>query len=309
VAAELQNNPNGDFHISAGSGEGRFVNNDYDYSKGELWYEYPLVAGTWFEKYVAMYYLLEAENHYVSNQKEDYIDGRYKNTNFATLYPNQVRRLLSELAQGDITTLGPYATMGTGTLSNNKIARVQYLPWHAWDESQPSTTALDYPSDGVVLNPLYSWNQQQTGLQFMFIFGNSKLTMDLASQARIFSAGDGGSVSLLPSEQVRYNDPNTSITYVARNYGTEVVNTRNAPVMRTPGARMLQYANQLAEKTYQTTTKDPVTGELAYVKDTSGNPVCKVGVDCAALTSKLKSFSSNIDTVRQISLWWGYGPL
>ncbi len=309
AAAELQGNPNGDFRIDAGSGEGRYVNNDYDYSKGELWHQYPLIAGSWFEKYIALYYLLEADNHYVSNQKEDYIDGRYKNTNYATIYPNQVRRLLSQLSQGDITTLGPYTSVNTGTLANNKVARVQYLPWASWDETQTSTTALDYPADAVVLNPLYGWNQQQTGIQFMFIFGNSKLTLDLASQVRIFSAGDGGTVSLLPSEQVRYTDPATAITYIARNYGDEIVNSRNGPVKRTPGARMLQYANQLAEKTFQTTSKDPVTGELVYVKDGSGSPVCKGGIDCASQSSRLRSFSSNIDTVRQVSMWWGYGPL
>ena len=309
TAGEVKDNPTGDFSIAAGSGEGRFINNDYDYSKGELWYQYPLVAGSWLEKTYAMYYLLEAENNYVSNSKEDYIDGRYKNTNFTNVFPNQVRRLMSQLFQGDITTLGPYVGTGTGTLSTNKVARVQYLPWYAWDEAQPTTTTLDYPAGSVVLNPLYGWNQQMYGMLNAFIFGATKLTMDTTAQLRIFSTGDGATVSLLPNEQVRYTDPLSSITYVAKFFGTERINTRNAPVMRTPGARMLQFANELAEATFETTAKDPVTGELTFVKDAGGNPVCKVAATCTAQTAKLKSYSSNIDTVRQLSLFYGYGPL
>ncbi len=306
--AELQDNPSGDFKIAVGSGEGRYINNDYDYSKGELWYQYPTVAGSYYEKIYGLYFLLEAENHYVSNSKEDYIDGRYKNTNFTNIYPNQVRRLLANLTQNDVTSLGPYTSLGTGTLSNNKVARVQYMPWHIYDELDPKMQSLDYPSDAVVLNPLYSWNQQQIGLEFMFMFGNTKLTMDTAAQARIFSPGDGATVSIPASEQVRYTDPFSSITYVAKNFGTETVNSKNTAVMRTPAARMLQYANQLAEQTFQTSGKEP-TGELTFVRDASGNPVCKAGVDCSTLSAKLKAFSSNIDTARQISLWWGYGPL
>lgn len=305
--AELATNPNGDFKIAVGSGEGRYINNDYDYSKGELWYEYPLVAGTWFEKQVALYYLLEAENHYVSNQKEDYIDGRYKNTNYATIYPEQVRRLLAELVQGDKTTLGPYISTSTGTLANTKVGRVQYLPWHLWNAS---SSALAYPSDAVVLDPLYGWNQQQYGILYMFWYGNTKLTMDLADQSRIYSSGDGATVSIEPAEQVRYTDPFSGLTYVARNYGKEIVNSKNEAVMRTTGARMLQYANQLAEQAFQVTAKDPVTGELTYVKDSSGNAVCKLAAaDCSPISATLRNYSSNIDTARQVSLWWGYGPL
>jgi hypothetical protein len=267
-----------------------------------------MVAGTWFEKIVAVYYLLEAENNYVSNQKEDYIDGRYKNTNFANVYPNQMRRVFAQLFQGDITTLGPFTGGSTGTLAANKVARVQYLPWYKWNEKDATTVNLDYPQDAVVLNPLFGWNQQMHGIINTFIFGTTKLTMDMAAQMRIFSTGDRSTVALLPTEQIRYQDPFSSMIYVARNYGSERVNMRVLPVQRSPGARMLQYANQLAEATFEVSSKDAVTGEINYVKDASGNPVCKAGVDCAGNTAKVKAFSSNIDTVRQLGIWF-YGPL
>ena len=79
------NNPTGDFLIPMGSGDGRFIENDYDYSQGYWWGDYQTKTGSWGEKIYASYYLNEAYNNFISNSEEDYIDGRYKNLNFRVL--------------------------------------------------------------------------------------------------------------------------------------------------------------------------------------------------------------------------------
>lgn len=75
------------------------------------------------------------------------------------------------------------------------------------------------------------------------------------------------------------------------------------------GSRMIQYANSLAQAAYQVASTDPTTGELTYVTDAQGVSVAKsdqVSQDAATL---LKSFTTNVEVVRQLTLFFGYGSL
>ena len=74
------------------------------------------------------------------------------------------------------------------------------------------------------------------------------------------------------------------------------------------GARMLQYANTIAKKNWKTTAEDSVTGELTYEKDTSGNLTCINPDGCDAAKLTLKNFSGNLDLVRELTLFFGFGP-
>jgi hypothetical protein len=135
--------------------------------------------------------------------------------------------------------------------------------------------------------------------------------MDLVDQMRIFSPGDAASVSIPAAQQVAYRDPLTSIEYVAKNYGTEWVNPAiGFPVAKTIGARMLQHANFLAQQAYQISGKpDPTTGELTYATDSSGAVIALAGPSAQNAATILKSYSSNIDVVRQLTYFFGYGPM
>ncbi len=313
-AQALNNNfitlPAAAFNIAAGSGEGRYLHNEYDYTKGYYWSEYQKWAGSYYEKHLAVHFLTEAYNHFLSNSKQDYIDGRYKNLNYASIYPNQVRRLFSQVLQGDPMTYGPYVvTTGTGGLDKNKVARVRYLPWETYDARNPSTQVLDYSADAYVLDPLVGWEQQYRMLMNVFWFGPSTLTMDMVDQARIYTPGGADAVTIDPSEQLRFKDPATGIIYYSRSYGKEMVNAKVGMVQRSMGARMLEYANQLAATAYVIQSVDPVTGEPTYKKDGSGQPICVDPLLCQASAQKLTSFVANLDVVRQLTRKYGYGPL
>ena len=162
-----------------------------------------------------------------------------------------------------------------------------------------------------MLDPLVDWEQQYPALINLFWFGPTAFTMDLIDQMRIFSPGDAASLSLPPAQQVRYRDPLTGIEYVAKNYGTEVVNPNiGFQTAKSIGARMLQEANHLAQLGYQVTQPaDPTTGELTYDADAQGNAIPLTDAQSQALATMLKNYASNIDTVRQLTLFFGYGPL
>lgn len=305
------NDPEGDFAIAVGAGEGRYLHNEYDYTKGYWWGRYQLQVGSFYEKVYSVYFLTEAYNRFVENQREDYLDGRYKNLNFSSLFPQQMRRLFSNIMAGDVETLGPFVAIGApGQIAKGATAHVQYLPWEKYDPNTPGTVNLDYSADAVVINPLVGWNQQYPSLINWFIFGPTTLTMDSVNMMRVFVPGGVDTIDIPLDQQIRFRDPNSGIRYVARTYGTEVVNARiGHRVERAPGAHMIQYANELAAKTYQVQSTDPQTGEHTFVMQ-NGQPVCATdAVTCKANDTQLRGFVSNLDVVRQLTQYMGYGPL
>ena len=62
---------------------------------------------------------------------------------------------------------------------------------------------------------------------------------------------------------------------------------------------------------YQVTgPPDPVTGELTYDTDANGQRhSAQPRRRPTSAASFLKGYASNIDTVRQLTLFFGYGPL
>src|SRR4029079_3304148 len=105
---------------------------------------------SFIDKWYAFYYLVEAYDNFTFESKENYVDGRYRNVNFVTLYPNQVRRLIANMMQDDPMTLGPYVK---APAQKGDVAHVVYLPWEKYDQKDPTSISLEYPSDATVLSP------------------------------------------------------------------------------------------------------------------------------------------------------------
>jgi hypothetical protein len=139
-----------------------------------------------------------------------------------------------------------------------------------------------------------------------FFYGRTMLSMDLIDQLRIFSPGDSASLSIEPSQLVGYRDPTSGIEYVAKNYGTETIN--GVQTSKSVASRMLQYANSLAQAAYQVSSVQP-NGELVYATDGQGNPVPLGSQAAADAATMLRNYTTNIDVVRQLTLFFGYGPL
>ena len=321
--------PKASVNLALGDGEGRFIHNDYNYTQGYWWSEYQTQVGSAYEKAFAPYYLTEAYNNFVSNSKDDYIDGRYKNLSYFSVYPNQMRRIFANLmatesatqeldngTAAQIFTLAPYAMPASTAVAANPLTAAQYLPWDKYDPNDSSTTQLQYPPGSVLLDPLVGWEQQYPALVSLFLFGPTSESMDLVNQMRIFSPGDAATLSIPVGQQVRYRDPLSGIEYVAKgagspDYGTEQINYPSIgfEVQKTIGARMLQHGNYLAQLAYEVSGPPDATGELTYLTDGQGNLVPKTSQAAQDAAVMLKNYASNIDVVRQLTLFFGYGPL
>ena len=132
--------------------------------------------------------------------------------------------------------------------------------------------------------------------------------MDWVQQMRIFSAGGSDTISIAPADQVHYTDPFTGTEYIARNYGTEQV--AGQTTARGSGHRMLQYATSLATSAYQYTI-DPSTNAPVWVTDpVTHAPICTLPTAdaCTTVATQIRRFSSNLDTLRELAAFLGYGP-
>lgn len=286
-AAEDQQDP--DFTISAGSGEGRYINNDYDFNKGYFWSDFQTRVGSTYEKRFAPVFMLEAYNRFVQVDRRDFIDGRWKNINYATVYPEQMRRLMSSVMQSDPQTLGPYVLPNTGGATKGAATRVFYP---AWDK----TETVEYPTNAVALEPLVGWEQQYPALIFSMYYAPTSLTMDWFDQMRVWVRGGNEGVEVA-GEIIQFTDPESTIVYTARDYGTETIHNR--VVNRASGARMLQFANQLLREAYNVDANGNV------IRDANKRPSVKDPVKALAL----RRFVSNLAVVRQVTDWFGQGPL
>jgi len=290
-----QQSATGAFQISPGSGDGRFVENDYDYTQGYWWADYQTKSGSWADKLIGSYYLNEAYNNFISNSEEDYVDGRYKNLNFASLYPDQMRRFIANFMAGDPMTIGPYVTgVNNGNLGNVQPS-VMYPAWDQYDASN----GLNYPAGATVIDPVVGWEAQYPALFMTWWYGSTNLNSDMANQLRIWSPGDPGTVDEDPTNLILFKDPTSGIIYAARSYGSEKINASALGYQTEKGiaARMLQYADKLAQLAYGPPTgqdTDAVTGVQFNVYNTSN-------VVNSAIAAKLHGYTSNLDTGRLIA--------
>jgi hypothetical protein len=277
------------FNVAVGSGEGRYINNDYDFSQGYYWSDYQTRVGSTYEKTMALEYMLEAYNRFVQVDRRDFIDGRWKNINYATLYPEQMRRLFSSITQSDPMTMGAYIVAPAGGATPNPVARVQYP---SWDKAAP----LTYPAGAITLDPLFGWEQQYPALLYGFYFAPTTLTMDWYDQMRVFVKGGNEDIQV-NGPVVSFEDPESRIVYNARDYGTEQIHGMN--VSRNSGARMIGYANALRAQAFV------IDGDAVRYDATTHTPV----VNDQVKATQLRGFVANLAVVRQMAEWFGSGPL
>ncbi|MFO0663146.1 MAG: hypothetical protein U0174_04295 [Polyangiaceae bacterium] len=280
-----------DFKIPVGPG--RFVHNDFDYSKGYWWSDYQKQVGSFYDKVWSIYYLAEGFDSFISNSKEDFVDGRYKNINFATLYPTQMRRLMANLMTGDAVSFAPWATTGSGTVPT---AQLSYPSWR--DVAGPAAR----PANPKIVDPLFGWNEQLFAMVWGTMLFPTSWSQDFINDARIV-VSDAEQVNWPAAETYTFVDPLTSLTYRAHTIGTEQV--FGVAHEKSIGARMLEWANELIYSAY-VVEKDVGTG--AYILNPNGTPKLKLTAgkptlnpDFPGADAVLKKYVTNLEVMRQLT--------
>lgn len=281
-----------DYDFRVALGDGRYLHNDYDYEEGYFWGDYQTQVGTYYEKVWATYYLAEAFDYFISSSKEDYTDSRYKNVSYATVFPEQVRRLYTNLFTGDLATYAPWVEPVGGTADPSSI---QYPQWINRDDSGPR------PADPYYVDPNIGWNTQLYAMVWGSIYFPTDWSSKWIHDARIVTPFDNPGWP--DAETVRFHDPETGVTYEAHSTGTEDI--VGYDVQRGAGARMLEWANWLLTYVYEveldidgTVLLNP-DGTPILVLDIDGNPI-PLGTYPGA-DAVLRQYVDTIDIFRQLT--------
>jgi hypothetical protein len=151
------------------------------------------------------------------------------------------------------------------------------------------------------------------------LFSRQNTDMILMNKLRVFVDGvDGpiGASGIPDASQVRFTDPRSGYTYVARRYGDEPVYdltcaTELKTIDRGIASRMLQHANALLANAYWSEPgvggkpKTDAYGRPELSLDGSGQPV----INDAAREAELVKYVGLLDTLRQVGATLGGGPM
>lgn len=289
-----------DFRI--GAVDGRFIGEEYasDPDAGGSWnYTHWIKhAGFGVEKTYAAMALADGRPVLSTISRANYLDGRAVKINFRNDMPQAVDRLLAGILAEDWDTVGMYVD-GTGEASP------KMTPISATD------AAPSRPANAKVLFPNVGYKQQLGALMFAQIFSRMSTDMSLTNKMRIWLDGQEGQIDIPEEQQVRFIDPQSGYTYIARKYGSEVIDGRT--VDKGIASRMLQHANELILTSYQ--VEKGADGKP--VLDAFGTPQVLVDGDGLPLLlpagttriAELTSYVGLLDAQRQIGKAVGYGPL
>ncbi|MEZ4225416.1 MAG: zinc-dependent metalloprotease [Polyangiaceae bacterium] len=282
-----------DFRMPLGTG--RYLHNDYDYSQGYWWGDYQSQVGSYYDKIWATYYLAEAFDTFIASSKEDFVDSRYKNVSFATVFPEQVRRLYTNVLTGDLDVYAPHATAASSA-TETPLGTLAYPTWSALGDLGTR------PAGAFLVDPNNGWNEQLYAMVWGAAFFPTNWSSRWAHEAKI---------AVLPAEMpdwpanevVAFSYPPTGLTYRARSYGLETLYGKT--VDRGVGARMLHWANHLLTLAYvvdRDTNGAPILGpdgRPTLTLDTNGNP--QLDPNNSAAVSALGQYVDFIDMMRQVT--------
>ncbi|MBX3201951.1 MAG: hypothetical protein KF894_27695, partial [Labilithrix sp.] len=279
------------YDFSLGLGTGRYIHNDFDYDQGYWWSDYQKQVGSFYDKTWAIYYLSEAFDSFISNSKEDFVDGRYKNVNFATVYPEQTRRLFGALMTGDIESFAPHAdASGGGTPS----AGLVYPQWHL------ANGVGTRPASPKIVDPAFGWNEQLYAMVWGTMFFPTSWSNAFINDARITALANE-QLTWPAAETITFVDPVTSITYRAHTTGTETI--FGVDKEKSVGARMLDWANNLLVEAYVCETD----AEGYVVLNDDGTPRLSLAggriqenPDYPGGVAALRRYVANLDVMRQL---------
>jgi hypothetical protein len=315
---------------------GRLLNNSFDQSKGYYAVDYQLNVGSYYDKTLAIHMLTDSQDRFISQSRDDFQDGRYRNTSFATLFPEGMRRLLANTLTEDEDLKGWRVASTNGVPNRDASGGLsQPMGFRAWwptDEPQmcwPTQGRLyckEFPSGDEIANgtPAESLAvDPEVGFEihkFITFFSMLNLPeswkLNWVDMMRVWVVGVDTLPGFPDSETVAWRDPQSGQLYVAHSYGTEEIDGKT--VQRGIAARVLEWMNVLTAKAYSI---DPSitspTGEQTVLRY-SDNSSCPPGVNYCigqpiqldtAFTLRVTNYKSVLDYMHMTANQFGfYGP-
>lgn len=275
----------------------RFVDPNYDTGAqaGGSWdYLHWLQhAGFDVEKQFAGWALTDGRPTLAIIQRDTYLDGRHLFVNFQTDLGRAVGRLVGGVLASDWDTVAPYVPSTTEPPETMHFA-----------DATPTR-----PRGSFVLFPNLGYLQQLGTVIGSQLFSPLGTDLTLQNKLLMYLEGTEGVIEIPDAQKVKFTDPRSGFTYVARLYGPDTVDgkTIDAGI----ASRMLIRANKLLTLAYQVEVdKDgqPIVdqfGRPTLTLDESGQPI---PADSQTATTGFADYvgllDANVEVARRIS----HGP-
>ncbi len=277
--------------------DGRYIGEQFDQDNGGSWdyLHWVLHSGFTVEKALAIMALVDGRPTLFTIARDNYLDGRNVKINFRNDLPDAVDRLLGGVLAEDWETVGMYVMPGATPSPT------------MFDLTTPGATR---PTGSSILFPNVGYHQQLASAVFAALFSRLNTDMSLVNKMRVWIDGQVGSVSVPDAQQVRYTDPQSGYTYIARKYGPDTIDGKT--VDKGIASRMLAHANAMLIASYQVHT-DPMT--MHPVLDAYGSPTLELDsnglpiMTDATNAGRLSQYVGLVDAVKELGYLLGYGPL
>jgi hypothetical protein len=307
----LTNTP--DFTVDASTGRYIGWSIDSGPNGGGSWDYWNWIGhvGYSYEKGAAAIALTDGTPNFYTISSSNYLDGRAISVNFRTDMPQAVDRLLGGLIAGDWESIAPYVVRSEYNLSTD-VPKIHLLDL-ANTQAAPSR-----PTDAQLLYPNLGYRQQINALLWGQVYSRLNTDLTMANKLRIWIEGYPGAFDIPAAQQVKFYNPESGLTYVARTWGTEVIDGKT--VDKGIGSRMLAHANALLAFVYQVqkdATGNPILDQFGMptlVTDASGNAQLVTDAvndpygNAGRRLNEYRLYVGNIDGAVQIGNILGFGP-
>jgi hypothetical protein len=244
----------------------RFVDPSYDTgaSAGGSWdYLHWLShAGFDVEKDIAGWSLTDGRPTLAIIQRDTYIDGRHIYINFQTDLAQGLDRLVGGVLSADWDSVASYVPPATSSAPEQV---------HLAD---PNPTR---PKGSYLLFPNLGYLQQLGTMIGAQLYSRLGTDLSLQNKLLMYLEGTVGVIDVPDAQKIKFTDPRSGFTYVARLYGPDTVDGRTFD--SGIASRMLAHANALLALAYQAQVDEkgnPIVdqyGRPTLALDSSGQPI------------------------------------
>ena len=225
--------------FQVGIGDGRYVSAEFNNAKGGNWDYLSWIdhAGYNAERGMAMRALLDGRPTLFTISRETYLDGRNVLRNYRDDEADGVDRLIGGVLAEDWASVGMWVD---NTDIEDPNGGLPFRSIQALDLTVPNPSR---PAGSTALFPNIGFRQQVWLVINANLFGRMNSDTTLLNKMQIFIEGVDFIAAIPDTELVKFTDPNSGFTYVARLYGNDTINGKI--VDKGVASRMLQRANDL----------------------------------------------------------------
>ena len=270
---------------------------------GEYDADFTMNAGAYYDKAWMGYLMAESEDNFISDSRNDFVDGRYRAVSMADVFPEGYRRWLSNNLTNDIQTKALYVAADQNGMPMTEMEERDgaTFMWPAfplgtvtWWAEQPevcfpaagTTVCNTYdsyttqsqkfnpqtPDNTLKLDPQVGFSQQKFLIAYTYMYLPANQKRNWLDEMRLYKLGTDADPQFPDIARIEWHNP-FGETYVARRFGMEEIFGKM--VEKGIAARMLEFANELMQAAYQGAWD---ANGVTYIPDydaTTGAPIVK----------------------------------